>query len=240
MTELTQYQIDQADAAEKRARWNEMSNAEDSEKKKRLEESERAFAQQQRERAARENEQSEKNAIAETERLKLVAQRNAEAAELAKRERDNYEWAQERRNASPEERAETNRRYVEESSAAARKHQAEAQARHEAAKRAEAEQLAQARKEFRERQQVHDALLQSQREIEEQKRLNPDYEAQGGTHMTCPVCGQVGISKAMPFHKSADFSKTCYWDLPRCLSSQILTEAQVREIESQRSAVTAK
>ena len=234
-TPITEYQRELSDAAEKRERWDAVEAEEARARKALQDNAERVYTQQQLAKEARAKEQAAAEAIAEKLRLEQVAKNNAEAETQAKRERENYEFVQFHRNASPEDRDEMNRRYVEESVALAEHNRLETQAQYDAQQRAEAEQIEHARREFRQREAAHQATVRNLKEAEER---TAEQQIRTNGNINCEVCGQP-VRPGAPWHMSADFKARCVRDIDATLDAGLITAEAAEELRKARAVAVA-
>jgi hypothetical protein len=197
----------------------------------------RAFEQQQADKKRREEEQAKQNVIAEKERLKLVAQNNADAKAQAKREQDSYDLSQAYRNATSEEREAMNRRYVEESVQLAEKNRLWTQEQYEAQLAKEAQEQEKAHQDLLKRDREHRAALDRLAK-EDAERAAEQVYANG--NLPCEICGQP-VRIGVPHHMSSDFRTRCVRDIAATLAAGIISPEYADQLRRERSAIaTAK
>jgi hypothetical protein len=235
-TPMTEYAASLKDATEKRERWNAIEAQEAQQRKELVDNASRAFEQQQIDKAAREKEQADKNAVAEQERLKLKARNDAEAAERAKRERDNYEWSQAHKNMSETERLAMNAQANRELLATVERKRLESQTQHEAQLDKEAQEQEKAHQDLLKREREHRAALDRLAE-EDAERAAEQVYANG--NLPCEICGGL-VRAGAAHHMSPDFKTRCVRDISATLAAGVISPEYADQLRRERSALAAK
>lgn len=233
-TKSMQWEAEQQEHAEKRARYHEIGQVEDKAQEERMAASQRASEQLLRDKEAKEQTQTDKDAIADKLRLALVAKNNAEAKAYATKEQEMHELHYKYHNATDAERAATNAKINAECVEVAKRNRAEAQERFEASQTTQAQQAEQARQVSLKRNSEHQAAVQRLAEVDA-KRAADQVSANG--FVQCEICNQP-VRIGAPHHMSADFKTRCVRDIVATLSAGIISPEYAEELNKARTATT--